>query len=38
MDIPRTLDAGHGHMNFGVYLVAKTGGALALGDRMRLPD
>ena len=34
MEIPRALDAIFGHKDFGIYLVAKTGGTIAVGDEV----
>jgi len=34
MEIPRMLEALHGHNDFGIYLVAKTDGAIAVGDEI----
>lgn len=33
MEIPKTLQALYGHMDFGIYLSAATGGSIAVGDR-----
>jgi uncharacterized protein len=32
MQIPHSLDALYGHADFGIYLIAKTSGSLAVGD------
>jgi uncharacterized protein YcbX len=37
MEIPRALDAIYGHKDFGIYLVAKTGGTIAVGDEVSVP-
>jgi uncharacterized protein YcbX len=34
MQIPRSLMAEYGHEDFGIYLAAKTGGAIAVGDEI----
>jgi len=34
MQIPRALDTLYGHSDFGIYLAAKTGGTIAVGDGM----
>jgi uncharacterized protein YcbX len=36
MQIPRNLDALYGHGDFGVYLVARTAGRIAVGDTIEL--
>ncbi len=36
MQIPRSLASLYGHIHFGIYLVAETGGALAIGDRLSI--
>ena len=36
MQIPRSLDRGYGHEDFGIYLVAMTGGGIAVGDRIEM--
>jgi uncharacterized protein YcbX len=37
MEIPRALEALYGHADFGIYLVAKTGGTIAVGDEVSVP-
>jgi uncharacterized protein YcbX len=34
MQIPRTLMGFYGHEDFGIYLVAKSGGAISVGERL----
>jgi uncharacterized protein YcbX len=36
MQIPRTLMGLYGHADFGIYLVAETGGALCVGDGLSI--
>jgi uncharacterized protein YcbX len=36
MEIPKALQALYGHMDFGIYLTAKTGGTISVGDRLEL--
>lgn len=36
MEIPRTLEALYGHADFGIYVVAKTKGAVAVGDEVKM--
>lgn len=35
-DLPRHIEATHGHRDFGVYASVKTGGRIALGDQLSL--
>jgi len=37
MDIPGALTARYGHMDFGVYLIAKAAGRIAVGDSVEAP-
>jgi uncharacterized protein len=34
MEIPRALETHYGHSDFGVYLIAKTSGTIAVGDEI----
>ena len=36
MKLPRELFGYYGHMDFGIYLLAESGGALSLGDRLSI--
>lgn len=36
MEIPKALQALHGHMDFGIYLTAKTGGTISVGDEIEV--
>jgi uncharacterized protein len=36
MEIPRTLESLYGHADFGIYVVAKTEGTLAVGDEVEV--
>lgn len=36
MQIPRTLMGFYGHADFGIYLLAETGGALVVGDHLTI--
>jgi len=36
MEIPRTLESLYGHADFGIYIVAKTKGTLAVGDEVEV--
>ncbi len=36
MKLPRALFGFYGHMDFGIYLLAETGGALCLGDHLSI--
>jgi len=36
MQIPRTLMGLYGHADFGIYLLAETGGTLSVGDRLSI--
>ncbi len=36
MEIPRALETHYGHSDFGVYLIAKTSGAIAVGDNVEV--
>ena len=36
MQIPKALTTHYGHADFGVYLVAKTDGVIAVGDALAL--
>ncbi len=36
MRIPQSLQAEYGHMDFGIYLGAKTGGSIAVGDAIEI--
>jgi GntR family transcriptional regulator/MocR family aminotransferase len=38
MDIPGSLRKRFGHKDLGVYLVARTGGKVVVGDRVTVPD
>ncbi len=38
MDIPGSLRKRFGHKDLGVYLVARTGGKVVVGDRVSVPD
>jgi uncharacterized protein YcbX len=38
MQIPRSLVAEYGHEDFGIYLTAKTGGVIAVGDEVETPS
>jgi GntR family transcriptional regulator/MocR family aminotransferase len=38
MDIPGSLRKRFGHKDLGVYLVARTGGKVVVGDRVAVPD
>ncbi len=38
MDIPGSLRKTFGHKDLGVYLVARTGGKVVVGDRVTVPD
>ena len=37
LDIPGSLRAAFGHKNFGVYLTVRSGGSIAVGDRVDTP-
>ena len=36
MAIPAALDSLYGHMDFGIYLIAKSAGTIAVGDRVEI--
>jgi GntR family transcriptional regulator/MocR family aminotransferase len=38
MDIPGSLRKRFGHKDLGVYLIARTGGKVVVGDRVTVPD
>lgn len=38
MQIPKALARHFGHMDFGIYLVAKTAGAIGVGDALLAPE
>ena len=38
LDIPRMLRAAFGHKDLGIYLMARTGGKIAVGDPAECPD
>ena len=36
MQIPRSLDALYGHMDFGIYVAARTSGRISVGDEIEV--